>query len=172
MSLIRHVAGGLRALLFKSAVDRELDDEVRQYLEAAAEEHQRAGMSREQAERAARVEFGGVENAKEVVRSGGWEALLESWIRDVQYAARSLRASPGFAIAAIAILGTGIALTTSVMTVASTVLRQQWPVSDPSRVFTLLGAQADRVFRRPRRSISARMRSWCAASSWYAASAD
>ena len=78
MSLIRHVAGGLRALLFKSAVDRELDDEVRQYLEAAAEEHRRAGMSREQAERAARVEFGGVENAKEVVRSGGWEALLES----------------------------------------------------------------------------------------------
>ena len=125
MSFIRHVAGGLRALLFKSAVDRELDDEVRQYLEAAAAEHQRAGMSREQAERAARVEFGGVENTKEVVRSGGWEALLESWIRDLQYAARSVRTSPGFAIAAIAILGTGIALTTSVMTVTSTVLRQQ-----------------------------------------------
>ena len=141
MSLIRHVAGGLRALLFKSAIDRELDDEVRQYLEAAAAEHQRAGMSREQAERAARVEFGGVENTKEVVRSGGWEALLESWIRDLQYAARSVRTSPGFAIAAIAILGTGIALTTSVMTVTSTVLRQQWPVSDPSRVFTLLAAR-------------------------------
>ena len=46
MSLIRHVAGGLRALLFKSDVDREIDDEVRQYLEAAAEEHRRAVFER------------------------------------------------------------------------------------------------------------------------------
>ena len=172
MSLIRHVAGGLRALLFKSDVDREIDDEVRQYLEAAAEEHRRAGMSA----RAGRTRGpSGVRRSrkrkKSAVRSGGWEAVLESWIRDVQYAARSLRASPGFAIAAIAILGTGIALTTSVMTVASTVLRQQWPVSDPSRVFALLGAQGGPGFRRPRRSISARMRSWYAASSWCAASA-
>ena len=141
MSMIRHIMAGLRALLLKRTTDRDLDDEVRQYLESATQEHMRAGMSREQAERAARVDFGGVENAKEVVRSAGWEAMLESLIRDIQYAVRSLRASPGYAVAAIAILGTGIGLTTSVLTVSSTVLRQQWPVADPSRVVTILGAQ-------------------------------
>ena len=141
MSMIRHIVGGLRALLRKRASDRDLDDEVRQYLESATQEHMRAGMSRAHAERAARVDFGGVENAKEVVRSAGWEAMLESLIRDIQYAVRSLRASPGYAVAAIAILGTGIGLTTSVLTVSSTVLRQQWPVADPSRVVAILSAQ-------------------------------
>jgi len=105
MSLIRHVVGGLRALVFKRDVDRELDDEVRQYIEAATQEHIRSGLSREQAERVARVDFGGIENAKDIVRAGGWEFSVESWIRDLQYSLRSLRAAPGYAIAAVGILG-------------------------------------------------------------------
>ena len=141
MSLIRHVISGCRSLLFKRTADRDLDDEVRQYIEAATQEHMRAGLSRQDAERAARVDFGGIENAKDVVRAGGWEFLVESGIRDLQYAVRSLRAAPGYAIAAVGILGTGIALTTSVLTVSSTVLRQQWPVADPARVVTVLAAK-------------------------------
>ena len=51
MPVIRHVLGGLRSLLFKRVVDRELDDEVRQYIDNAAREHMRAGMTRDAAER-------------------------------------------------------------------------------------------------------------------------
>ena len=79
MSMIRHIVGGLRALLRKRASDRDLDDEVRQYLESATQEHMRAGMSRAHAERAARVDFGGVENAKEVVRSAVSTMRLADW---------------------------------------------------------------------------------------------
>jgi hypothetical protein len=166
MSLFRHVVGGLRALVFKRDVDRELDDEVRQYIEAATQEHIRSGLSREQAERVARVDFGGIENAKDIVRAGGWEFSVESWIRDLQYSLRSLRAAPGYAIAAVGILGTGIALTTSVLTVSSTVLRQQWPVDDPARVVTMLAAEGrpglltggGEVFRRARDDAQRRCR--------------
>jgi len=141
MSMIRHIAGGLRQLLFRRSADNDLNDEVRQYLEAATREHMRAGMSRERAERAARVEFGGIESAKEGVRSAGWEAMLESLIRDLQYGVRNLRSTPGFTLAAIATLGTGIALTTSVLTVSSTVVGQQWRITEPSRVLTVLAAR-------------------------------
>ena len=49
---------------------------MRQYLEAATEAHMKAGLSRIEAERAARVEFGGVENVKDQVRGSGWDAAI------------------------------------------------------------------------------------------------
>ena len=142
MSLIRHVAGGLRALLFKSEVDREIDDEVRQYLEAADGGTQ----ARRDVARTSRTRGpSGVRRSRKrkrgraLRRMGG--AVSSRGLEIFNMPPGVCARAPGLAIAAIAILGTGIALTTSMITVASTVLRQQWPVTDPSRVFTLLGAQ-------------------------------
>ena len=55
MSLLRNLAGGLRGLFRKKQVERELDEELREYLEAAVSEKMRRGMSREEALRAARM---------------------------------------------------------------------------------------------------------------------
>jgi predicted permease len=139
VSSIRAVKSGLRALLRKHDAERDLDDEVRQYVELATQEHMRAGLSREAAERAAVIEFGGVESTKERVRSWGWESAAESVIRDLGYAWRVLRASPSYACVAIATLGIGIGLTTSVVTVSHAVLDQQWPVTEPARVVAIVG---------------------------------
>jgi len=65
MSLLRTLRGGLRSLVRPRIIDRELDDEIRHYLDAATQEHIRAGMTPDAAERAALVAFGGVETAKE-----------------------------------------------------------------------------------------------------------
>lgn len=133
------IRSGLRGLLRKDAVERDLDDEVAQYIELATREHIRAGLSPEAAVRAARIEFGGVEKVKEHVRSWGWESFAESLLRDFGYAWRVLRGSPSYAVVAIATLGIGIGLTTSVMTTSHAVLDQRWSVSDPARMVTIAG---------------------------------
>ena len=60
MSLIRKVTSGLRSLFRKEQVNRELDEELRSYLEMAAEEKIRRGMSPRDARRAIRLEHGHV----------------------------------------------------------------------------------------------------------------
>jgi predicted permease len=139
MNSFNAMTGGLRRLFRKDAVERDLDDEVRQYLDSATQAHMCAGLSRDAAERAARMEFGGVESTKERVRSWGWESVAEALIRDLGYAWRVLRASPSYAFVAIATLAVGIGLTTSVVTVSHAVLDQRWPVADPNRVVSIIG---------------------------------
>src|SRR5215472_4509522 len=72
MSLLRNIRSGLRSLLRKGQVDRELDEELGAYVEMAADEKMRQGMSRKEALRAVRLESGSLDATKEIVRSGGW----------------------------------------------------------------------------------------------------
>ena len=141
ITIARHVKAGLHALFNRREHDANLDDEIRHYIEMATDDNMRAGMSRAAAERDARMAVGGAAAVKEHVRSGGWEFAVESVIRDVRYAFRNLRASPAYALTAIATLGVAIAVTTTLLTVSNTVLRQQWSVPEPSRMFTLVVAR-------------------------------
>src|SRR6266853_5400866 len=71
MPFRRNIVTGLRSLFRKEQVDRELDEELGAYLEMAAEEKMKQGMSRKDAVRAVRLERGSLEVTKEVVRSAG-----------------------------------------------------------------------------------------------------
>ena len=84
MSLLSNLAGGFRALFRKQRTEREMDEELRSYLDAAVQGRVRSGLSPDEALRAARVEMGSVEAVKEQVRSVGWEAGLESLWRGRQ----------------------------------------------------------------------------------------
>jgi hypothetical protein len=84
MPLLRNLSDGLRSLFRKELVGRELDEELNVFLEMAAEEKMKQGMTRKDALRAVRLERGSVEIAKEVVRSGGWEFLVETCWEDLR----------------------------------------------------------------------------------------
>ena len=58
----------LRAATGREELEREMDAELRFHMEAYAEDLVQSGMSRAEAIRRARLEFGGVESAKERCR--------------------------------------------------------------------------------------------------------
>ena len=98
----------LRALFRRSAMERELAEELRFHLEREAEKYQRAGALPEEALRRARLAFGGVDVAKEESRDARGTVLLETMLRDVRYALRGLKARPGFTLGVVLTLGLGI----------------------------------------------------------------
>ncbi len=125
-------------LFGKRKREKELEEEVRSHLKLSAEEHAQRGEKQEEAERAARREFGNVGLVKEVTRDvWGWR-----WVRDVaddaRYGMRMLLKNPGFAIVAILSLALGIGATTAVFSVVYAVLVNPYPYANSDRMVHLV----------------------------------
>src|SRR5499425_1268818 len=137
MSLLRNLASGLRSLFRKEQVDRDLGEELSAYVEMAAEEKMKEGMSRTEALRAVRLERGSLEVSKEIVRAGGWEFVVETFWRDMLFAVRMLRKSPVFTLVAMLTLALGIGGNTAVFSVMNTVLLRYLPLPNPQQLVFL-----------------------------------
>jgi len=133
----RKVTDGLRSLFRKADVDREMDEEVRGFVEEATRERMKRGMNSEKALREARLELGGVERVKEEVRSFGWEAMAGDLWQDVRFGLRSLRKSPAFTVIAVLTLALGIGANTAIFSLLDTALFQTLPVYDPGELRTI-----------------------------------
>jgi macrolide transport system ATP-binding/permease protein len=137
MSVLRTLAGGLRALLRRDARNAEIQEELRGFVEASIDDKMRRGMTRAEAERAARAEAGSAETVRQKVWSAGWESLVESIWQDTRYGVRQLLRSPGFSIVAILTLALGIGANTAIFTLVHGILLRSLPVTDPTRLYRI-----------------------------------
>lgn len=117
--------------------ERDWAAEFESHFAMHIEDNLRAGMSAEEARREALLKFGGIEVVKESLRDQSSFSWLETSVRDVRYAIRSLGRSPGFAITTILSLTLGLGASLAVFTVADNLLVRPLPYRDASRLVML-----------------------------------
>ncbi len=163
----RRVTRGLAGLMRGADAERDLRDEVAQYVEAAAAAQRARGLSPEDAMRAARLEVGNVTGVRERVRMSLWENVLTNWLGDVRYAVRRLRRSPVFALVVVLVIAIGTAAVTTIFSGVNAFLLRPVPgVRDPGSLYairrvergSISGTQASRplvaMFRDDARTLS------------------
>ncbi len=119
-----------------------LDEELQFHLEQATQANIAAGMTPEEAHRRARIEFGGVESAREqtfVQRPGWW---METVLQDTRFALRQLHKSLGFALTAILTLALGIGVATAMFAIVDGVLLRPLAFPHAQQLYTPVGIDA------------------------------
>jgi predicted permease len=137
MATLQRLMGGLKGLFRSTRVERDLDEELSAYLEASVEAKVGAGMTRQDALRAARIELGSIEAVKDDTRDVGWESTVEQAWRDVRYAARGLRKSPVFATVVTLTLTLGIGANTAIFSAVNAIMLRTLPVERPHELVSL-----------------------------------
>ena len=124
---LRQITAALRNLFFRARQDRDLDDELRAYVDLSADKHHERGASAAEARRLALSELGGPSATVEAVRQARAGAGVDRFAQDVRYAIRGLTRSAGFAASAVLILMLGIGANAVMFAVVDAALLKPLP---------------------------------------------
>src|SRR4051812_7786482 len=128
----------LRAARGRDRFETDLNEEIRFHIEQRASDLERLrNLTREQALREARLEFGGQERVRDECRQSFWLRWMDELRQDVSYAVRTLARKPLFALVAVTTLAIGIGGNTAMFTVLDAVILRTLPVKSPQELFLL-----------------------------------
>lgn len=143
MSWLSSLRSRSSALFARSRVSAELQEELQSHIEHRADDLERSGMSRTEAERHARVEFGGYERIREETHAALGAHWLESLLWDVRFGLRMLAKSRGFTAVALLTLMLGVGATTSVFSLLDVLLLRPLPVPHANQLVALAYRRSD-----------------------------
>lgn len=139
LAWFRRVGG----LVGRDRRDREMAEELESHLLMHIDDNRRSGMSPEEARRQALVKLGGVERVKEEHRDQRGFPAVEATLKDLRFALRMMRRSPGFSAVVLATLAIGIGANTVMFSVVNTLLIRPLPYGDPERLMFVQTVEAD-----------------------------
>jgi putative ABC transport system permease protein len=127
----------LKGWLGWSALDRDLDEELRFHFDRQVDANIASGMTRDAARRAAAMLIGNPDSIREQSRDGRASAMFRQLGRDLAYGVRLLSKAPAFSLSAIAIVALGIGSVTAIFSVVYGVALKPLPFRDPGRLVNI-----------------------------------
>ena len=125
--------------MFGRRSQRDFEDEIRSHIDLEAERLRAHGLSREDADRAARRRFGNVGVAEDRFYHAQRFASLQDFGRDLRHAWRALRRTPAFLVTAVVTLGLAIGAVAGMFNVVNTVILKALPFPDARRLVMVAG---------------------------------
>jgi putative ABC transport system permease protein len=137
VKLLHRLASIVRWTVQRDRAERDLNDELEAFVDMAAADRMSEGSASAAARRSAVLHLGGVEQAKERVRSARHGAWLDEAGRDLRYAIRTLRRSPVFTAVALLTLALGIGANAAIFSILSAVILRPLGYPAPEQLMRL-----------------------------------
>ena len=134
MKSLRALVARFAGMFSKSRREEEFADEIATHVQMQTEDNLRAGMSLEEARRAALMKLGGLEQTQQAYRERGTMPFLENLLYDIRYTLRQCRRDPGFAVTAVIVLALGIGASAAIFSVVNPILFRPLPYPGAERI--------------------------------------